>query len=321
MKTIRLMILRSLRILGVLMALMTSITTGNLYAQVRIGNETNPVKGAVLDLSNDATGYIGGLKLPNVAIISLTEIPTSFKEFATTATAAEKAALKGTIVYNTTASGNILEGAYQWDGTKWILITTAGAANGQVLKWNGSAWILAADDGFTKGNITTGTSVSTATAPLVVDVGTNRLVTGNSAFTVNNTAPLWNANKIQGQNVTTTAPTAGQTLVADGAGNLNWKTPAAGFVYKAGNGGVAITSATYNIAPDETFLMWNTNDVVQATFPSGVPYGHQIWVANKLNGTVQFTPQPLSIAYSSLIGATSACFMYTEFGWVMITGF
>ena len=108
------------------MILMTLITTKNVQAQVRIGQDAAPVKGAVLDLKSDskATGYVGGLKLPSVSITDLAAIPADFNEAtAISANASgEKVALEGTVVYNTNLNAplNIYPGIYYWDKTKWV---------------------------------------------------------------------------------------------------------------------------------------------------------------------------------------------------------
>lgn len=66
----------------------------------------------------------------------------------------------------------------------------------------------------TRNNIVAGTSSNTATNPLVLDAGATSAVVGgaNATLTVNNTAPLWNANQLQGKNISIAAPTNGQVL-------------------------------------------------------------------------------------------------------------
>ncbi|MBK8518486.1 MAG: hypothetical protein IPL55_20025 [Saprospiraceae bacterium] len=73
----------------------------------------------------------------------------------------------------------------------------------------------------TRNNIITGTSSNVATNPLVLDAGATNAVVGgaNATLTVNNTAPLWNANQLQGINIANTSPTTGQILMYDGT---NW---------------------------------------------------------------------------------------------------
>ena len=106
----------SLMALMALLALMALMTTQTVQAQVRIGDNTIPVKGAVLDLDNPG-GYTGGLKLPNVSITDLKQIPADFTENAGITTTTDKTALTGIVVYNTNTTTGI--GVYYWDGEKW----------------------------------------------------------------------------------------------------------------------------------------------------------------------------------------------------------
>ena len=117
---IRLMSLMSL------LSLMLLMITENVQAQARIGEETAPVKGAVLDLGSSTSGYLGGLVLTNVEITDLNVIPSGAKGFTdgTSLTSSEKTALTGMIVYNTkkSADGSIVEGIYLWKQNKWHLL-------------------------------------------------------------------------------------------------------------------------------------------------------------------------------------------------------
>lgn len=66
----------------------------------------------------------------------------------------------------------------------------------------------------------TAASSSTATSPLTVTNGTNAVVNGaDTSLAVNNTAPLWNANQLQGFNLSNTSPSNGQILKYNGT---NW---------------------------------------------------------------------------------------------------
>ncbi|MDR0232721.1 MAG: tail fiber domain-containing protein [Dysgonamonadaceae bacterium] len=115
-------VIQRLKVLITLMALMPSFIT---HAQVKIGQDVEPVKGAVLELnSNSGTGnYIGGLRLTNVSLANITDLsPFSDKDFSK----ADSVALAGAIVYNT--NGNLVNdkgdktgiGVYYWDKTKWV---------------------------------------------------------------------------------------------------------------------------------------------------------------------------------------------------------
>ncbi|MDR0232136.1 MAG: tail fiber domain-containing protein [Dysgonamonadaceae bacterium] len=112
-------IIQKLKVLITLMALMPSFIT---HAQVKIGQDAEPVKGAVLELnSNVGSGnYVGGLRLPNVPIENVNAIPTGFSENSLNLT--EQGNLTGSIVYNTNPGviGGSGIGIYYWNGSKWI---------------------------------------------------------------------------------------------------------------------------------------------------------------------------------------------------------
>ena len=91
----------------------------SISAQVRIGGDAEPEKGAVLDLNASAPGdYVGGLLLPNVQLTALSSFPADF----TSATEINdnptlKTQLAGLLIYNT--GGTYLSGVYVWNGTEW----------------------------------------------------------------------------------------------------------------------------------------------------------------------------------------------------------
>ncbi|UTW61315.1 tail fiber domain-containing protein [bacterium SCSIO 12741] len=94
-------------------------------------------------------------------------------------------------------TGTALWNASQLQGNN---LANTSPSNGQVLKWNGSAWAPSADN---TGSYTAGTGLT---------------LTG-TAFSANTGTALWNANKIQGNNVATTAPANGEVLQWNGT---NW---------------------------------------------------------------------------------------------------
>lgn len=100
---------------------------------------------------------------------------------------------------------------------------TLAPGNSTLFRWDGSAWNTqtVSSSSLVRNNITTGTSLASATNPLTLGGGyTNALVGGSDAsFTVNNTAPLWNANQLRGIDISTTAPGNGQVL---GYNGTNW---------------------------------------------------------------------------------------------------
>ncbi|MXS72951.1 hypothetical protein GSF70_17215 [Flavobacteriaceae bacterium W22] len=65
----------------------------------------------------------------------------------------------------------------------------------------------------TASNLTSVAGSNTATAPVTISGGSNALVNAAGAtVAVNNTAPLWNANQLNGTGVAATTPTNGQVL-------------------------------------------------------------------------------------------------------------
>jgi len=79
-------------------------------------------------------------------------------------------------------------------------VTGVSPSNGEILKWNGSTWALSTDDNT---SYSSGTGISIASGTISAS--------SNSA--------IWNANQIQGRNVSSTAPTSGQVLKWNGS---NW---------------------------------------------------------------------------------------------------
>ena len=100
-----------------LMLFCVVLGAAGVNAQIKIGSDTEPTQGAVLDL-NAQDGYVGGLLLPNVQLTDLSSFPTDF----TSATEingnpALKTQLVGLLIYNT--GGTYPSGVYVWDGTEW----------------------------------------------------------------------------------------------------------------------------------------------------------------------------------------------------------
>ncbi len=111
--------------------------TTNINAQVRIGSQTTPTKGAVLDLGGTGDTYVGGLKLPNVSLTNTTSM-TGLTNSETDLTK-----LKGLTVYNTNASitGATAKGVgiYYWDGAKWIWMQNNDASTSMNWQLGGNA--------------------------------------------------------------------------------------------------------------------------------------------------------------------------------------
>jgi hypothetical protein len=140
---------------------------GNVRGQVTIGSGNPPAKGALLDMKENesATGGMTstkGIIFPRVNLSSLTSLePLLSSADATDAT--QKTTHRGVIVYNiaVSASANLTEGLYCWDGTRWLKVQ--GDAN--------AAWL-------TQGNTGTDTTknfIGTIdTIPLIFKVNSKR---------------------------------------------------------------------------------------------------------------------------------------------------
>ncbi|MDR0233098.1 MAG: tail fiber domain-containing protein [Dysgonamonadaceae bacterium] len=112
-----------------LMVLMTlMMMSAPLQAQVKIGQDSVPKKGTVLELNSSSEGYIGGLRLPNVWITDINVIPAAFSE--NDLDTVEKDSLAGAIIYNTNdklkndKGEETGIGVYYWTGSKWIKETS-----------------------------------------------------------------------------------------------------------------------------------------------------------------------------------------------------
>jgi len=123
----------------------------------------------------------------------------------------------------------------------------------------------------TRNNIVAGASSNTATNPLVLDAGASQAVVGgvNATLTVNNTAPLWNANQIQGKDISTTAPSDGQLLTWNTTSSL-WEPST--YITNAWNlTGNASTNPATNFlgTTDAQKLVFRTNNIERMTILSG----------------------------------------------------
>jgi len=67
--------------------------------------------------------------------------------------------------------------------------------------------------------LVTGTSSSSASSPLILSGGYQSSVVGssNAVLTINNTAPLWNANQLRGRDISYNTPNNGQVLAWNGS--------------------------------------------------------------------------------------------------------
>ena len=153
-------------------------------------------------------------------------------------------------------------GALTGDGTAGNpLELIAGTNTDDVLKWDGSAWVSDTD------------------ANTEYTAGTGLLLFG-TAFSADNTNPIWNASQLQAINVSSAVPTTNQVLTYNGT---QWEpqTPAsspwtenAGNVYRlTGNVGIGVapTSTLFQVEDDITggLMNFENRNTTGASFQAG----------------------------------------------------
>jgi len=140
-------------------------------------------------------------------------------------------------------------------------VANTAPSSGQVLKWDGAIWSPGADNGI---NYTEGTGIN---------------ISGN-AISAENTVAQWNANQLQGRNVSTTAPTAGKVLkwnanisswFPDNDDDSNpWEQAGSNIYYTTGNVGFGLTNPQARIhvneeekimLDDQTIGKWATQSI------------------------------------------------------------
>jgi len=107
-----------------------------VYAQVTIGGDFSPRKGALLDLKgNGNSGKVPnadkGLGLPRVALSSLTSLTVDDDS--------EGNKYVGLTVYNVAANAELTQGTYCWFGNTWkqVVLVSGPGSNGNLLSSNG----------------------------------------------------------------------------------------------------------------------------------------------------------------------------------------
>jgi hypothetical protein len=117
-----------------LMKLRLTFTTAFLFctlaisAQVSIGSDLAPAKGALLDIKQQAgniTATSGGLLLPRVGLTTINSLAPLINNPTTT----DNSDHKGLTVYNVTSNATFKPGIYVWDGAKWSIIKEGAGAD------------------------------------------------------------------------------------------------------------------------------------------------------------------------------------------------
>jgi len=156
------------------------------------------------------------------------------------------------------------------------IISTTMPAAGQGLVWSGTSWAPASLPSYTAG---TGLSLA------------------GSVFSAQNSIALWNANQLQGNTVSATAPAAGQGLVWSGT---SWAPAALTPAYTAGTG-LSLAGTTFSA--QNTTALWNANQLqgnsISAVAPAsgqGLVWTGTAWAPGTLTGSVISAGTGISIA-------------------------
>jgi len=140
-------------------------------AQIGIGT-TSP------DASLDVVNSISGILIPRISLTM-----TSIMAPVVNATVSE-------IIYNTSTTGDVVEGFYYWDGVKWAMFGGA-SIDMDWAKLDGSIPLAISDNIYTEGNVGIGTNVPSAM--LHIDAGTQGgylKIVGNKDSAITNSGYL-----------------------------------------------------------------------------------------------------------------------------------
>lgn len=183
---------------------------------------------------------------------------------------------------NTTAIWNA-------DKLQGVGVATGTPTSGQVLKYNGTNWAAGTDNS----GVGTITGVTAGTG--LTGGGTS----GTVSIDAQNTVALWNANRIQGKDVTNTAPTAGKILKFDGT---NWvlANDSTGSTVKAGTG-LSFAGTTLNSSwSTKNGELYNNNSSAHVSINSDTALA-RLYVKNATPRTA-FVPGALYPHRSAIYG-------------------
>ncbi|MDR2627733.1 MAG: hypothetical protein LBC40_06840 [Dysgonamonadaceae bacterium] len=189
-----------------------ALCAGSAQAQVTIGSGEQPVKGALLDIkeqaanSDNVTSTRGGLLLPRVKLKNKSTlepfIPITDPDWVNQATSRIKELHAGLIVYNLTTVNPFRPGVYVWDGSQWTPANAITLATGNGLQHSNDS-------------LYPGGSLSQATT---LDLDQALRINGTGALNVSGTINLNQALKY-----TYGQPGKGKILVSDDTGNASWQ--------------------------------------------------------------------------------------------------
>jgi hypothetical protein len=197
----------------------------NMQAQITIGSAEQPVKGALLDIKEQAadagniTATTGGLVLPRVKLKDATTLEpfilATDHDWINHATTRIKELHTGLTVYNLTTTAPFRSGMYIWDGRQWTPANSISIDTGNGLQHSNDSLYL-------------GGFLSQSTA---LDLDHALHITGTGALDVSG-----KPNLRQSLKYTNGRPGKGKVVMSDDAGNASWQnnnalatTPAARF--------------------------------------------------------------------------------------------
>jgi len=111
------------------------------------------------------------------------------------------------------------------------------------------------------------------------------ITTSGTSVNVNNNGAYWNANKLTGRDVASTAPTEGQVLTWDATLNT-WK-PAVFGVFPV----ITITASSYTLSAADhgKILDFTSSSAVSVTVPASLSMGFQVSISQAGTGQITFT--------------------------------
>jgi len=201
----------------------------------------------------------------------------------------------------TAATQDVVTATFNANKLQGLDISTSSPVNGQALVWNStsSKW----EPGTVGAGSGTVTSVgATSSTTQLTITGSPVTTSGTLNFTLDTTANVYNANKLQSRDVGTTSPSNNQVLAWDG-GTLKWEpktlsTLGAGTVTSVGvnssttelsvSGSPVTTSGTINLALDTTANVYNANKLQGRDVATTAPSASQVLAWNA--GTLKWEP-------------------------------
>ena len=186
----------------------------------------------------------------------------------------------GITISGTTISADSTNAAWNANKIQSKKISPVSPGNNQVLKWNSglNEWTPATDTSASYAG-GTGISISGSTISGAYTAGGGITIAGAKISADSNTA-VWNANKLEGTSLSSTAPTSGQILqYSSSTGKWAPATIIAG-------GGITISGST--ISADSNNAVWNTNKIQGNKISPKAPANNQVLKWN--SGLNEWTP-------------------------------